>query len=350
MQKKNTDGLGKAERKLRKSSSKTEARDPNVLVDVQNVTMKFSKYDTGVDSLKEWVIRAFRKDLKSRKYEVLKGISFQVHRGEAVALIGRNGAGKSTLLKIIAGTLTPTSGKAKKYGRITPLLRLGAGFDHNATGRENIFLNAALLGYTKKQIQEKLNEIIEFSELGDFIDAPLKNYSSGMVARLGFSIAVSLESEILLIDEVLSVGDVAFNKKCHAKLAELCAQGVTFVIVSHTEAVKRYAKRAIWIDDGLVREDGDIDTVFEHYTELMTGHAKPPTPADTLKSKPAKPVPKDKTPVSDVQPTAKQTESKLSETDTGSPLEVTGPDEVSKKTDVSQTTFPVADNAQANNN
>ncbi|MCD8286036.1 MAG: ABC transporter ATP-binding protein [Clostridia bacterium] len=306
--------------KSRRAKHQTEDRDPSVLLDVQNVTMKFSKYDTGIDSLKELVVRAFKRDLKSRKIEVLKGISFQVHKGEAVALIGRNGAGKSTLLKIIAGTLTPTSGKAKRYGRITPLLRLGAGFDNNATGRENIFLNAALLGYTKQQIKEKENDIIEFSELGDFIDTPLKNYSSGMISRLGFSIAVNLESEILLIDEVLGVGDVAFNKKCHTKLAELCKKGVTFVIVSHSSSVKMYAKRAIWIEGGVVREDGNIDEVFAHYTDLMTGKAKPPMPADTLKKTPGTKPSQNK--VTDLCAQVNNTGEAPSKTDSTSPLEV----------------------------
>ena len=225
-----------------------EENKENVLLEVRDVKMKFSKYELGVNSLKELVVRAFKNNLKKKKFECLKGISFDVHRGEAVALIGKNGAGKSTLLKIIAGTLTPSSGYAKRYGKITPLLRLGAGFDGNATGIENIYLNAAILGYTKKQIEEKLPEIIEFSELGDFIYSPLKTYSSGMTARLGFSIAVSMESEILLIDEILAVGDIAFNKKCHEKLAELRAKGLTFLIVSHGEGVKKYCTRAIWLD------------------------------------------------------------------------------------------------------
>ena len=242
----------------------------DVVLEVRDVTMKFNKYEVGVNSLKERVVRAFKKNLKKKKFECLKGVSFDVHRGEAVALIGKNGAGKSTLLKIVSGILKPTSGYAKRYGRITPLLRLGAGFDGNATGLENIYLNAAILGYTKKEIEEKIPAILEFSELGDFIYSPIKTYSSGMLARLGFSIAVNMESEILLIDEILAVGDIAFNKKCHEKLAELQKQGLTFLIVSHGEAVKRYCKRAIWIDGGVVREDGDINVVFKHYTDVMT--------------------------------------------------------------------------------
>lgn len=266
----------------------------DVVLEVRDVTMKFNKYETGVNSLKELVVRAFKKNLKKRKFECLKGVSFDVHRGEAVALIGRNGAGKSTLLKIVSGILKPTSGYAKRYGRITPLLRLGAGFDGNATGLENIYLNAAILGYTKKEIDAKIPEIVEFSELGDFIYSPIKTYSSGMLARLGFSIAVSMESEILLIDEILAVGDIAFNKKCHAKLAELQQKGLTFLIVSHGEAVKRYCKRAIWIDGGLVREDGDITTVFKHYTEAMTKKpaapaTAPAAPAAQPQAKPAAP-------------------------------------------------------------
>ena len=252
----------------------------DVVLEVRDVTMKFNKYEVGVNSLKELVVRAFKKNLKRKKFECLKGVSFDVHRGEAVALIGRNGAGKSTLLKIVSGILKPTSGYAKRYGRITPLLRLGAGFDGNATGIENIYLNAAILGYTKEEIDEKLPAILEFSELGDFIYSPIKTYSSGMMARLGFSIAVNMESEILLIDEILAVGDIAFNRKCHEKLAELQKKGLTFLIVSHGEAVKRYCKRAIWIDGGVVREDGDINVVFKHYTEAMTKPApKPAAPA-----------------------------------------------------------------------
>ena len=208
---------------------KREPMQDDCLLEIKNVTMKFTKYDVGVDSLKELVVRAFKGDLKREKFVCLKNISFTINRGEAVAVIGRNGVGKSTLLKIVSGILKPTSGSVRCNGRITPLLKLGAGFDGNATGIENIYLNAAILGYTKKEIDEKLPAILEFSELGDFIYSPIKTYSSGMMARLGFSIAVNMESEILLIDEILGVGDMAFQKKCHAKLDELREKGFSIL-------------------------------------------------------------------------------------------------------------------------
>ena len=239
------------------------------LLSVQNVSMSFQKYRIGVDSLKELVVRVFKHDLQKNKFQCLENVSFQIDRGEAVALIGKNGAGKSTLLKIVCGILPPEHGNVRCNGRITPLLRLGAGFDSNADGIENIYLNAAILGYTKKEIDDKMPAILEFSELGDFIYAPIKTYSSGMLARLGFSIAVNMPSEILLIDEILAVGDLAFSKKCYKKLDELRAQGTTFLIVSHSESVKRYCSRAIWLDNGTIRADGNIQTVFNAYADFM---------------------------------------------------------------------------------
>ncbi len=239
------------------------------LLSVQNVSMSFQKYRIGVDSLKELVVRVFKHDLQKNKFQCLENVSFQIDRGEAVALIGKNGAGKSTLLKIVCGILPPEHGNVRCNGRITPLLRLGAGFDSNADGIENIYLNAAILGYTKKEIDDKMPAILEFSELGDFIYAPIKTYSSGMLARLGFSIAVNMPSEILLIDEILAVGDLAFSKKCYKKLDELRAQGTTFLIVSHSESVKRYCSRAIWLDNGTIRADGNIQTVFNAYADSM---------------------------------------------------------------------------------
>ncbi len=239
------------------------------LLTVQNVSMSFYKYQVGVDTLKELVVRVFKRDLKKNKFQCLKNVSFRIDRGEAVALIGKNGAGKSTLLKIVSGILPPEQGSVRCFGRITPLLRLGAGFDSNASGLENIYLNAAILGYTKKEIDERLPSILDFSELGDFIYAPIKTYSSGMLARLGFSIAVNMPSEILLIDEILAVGDLAFSKKCYKKLDELRANGTTFLIVSHSESVKRYCSRALWLDNGSIRADGNIQEVFKEYSDSM---------------------------------------------------------------------------------
>lgn len=239
------------------------------LLTVQNVSMSFYKYQVGVDTLKELVVRVFKRDLKKNRFQCLKNVSFRIDRGEAVALIGKNGAGKSTLLKIVSGILPPEQGSVRCFGRITPLLRLGAGFDSNASGLENIYLNAAILGYTKKEIDERLPPILEFSELGDFIYAPIKTYSSGMLAKLGFSIAVNMPSEILLIDEILAVGDLAFSKKCYKKLDELRADGTTFLIVSHSESVKRYCSRALWLDNGSIRADGNIQEVFKEYSDSM---------------------------------------------------------------------------------
>lgn len=231
--------------------------------------MSFYKYQVGVDTLKELVVRVFKRDLKKNRFQCLKNVSFRIDRGEAVALIGKNGAGKSTLLKIVSGILPPEQGSVRCLGRITPLLRLGAGFDSNASGIENIYLNAAILGYTKKEIDEKLPPILDFCELGDFIYAPIKTYSSGMLARLGFSIAVHMPSEILLIDEILAVGDLAFSKKCYKKLDELRADGTTFLIVSHSESVKRYCSRALWLDNGSIRADGNIQDVFKEYSDSI---------------------------------------------------------------------------------
>ena len=248
--------------------------DKNCLLEVHDVTMKFTKYDVGVDSLKELVVRAFRGDLRREKFVCLKNVSFKIHKGEAVAVNGRNGVGKSTLLKIVSGILKPTSGWARCNGRISPLLQLGAGFDGNATGIENIYLNAAIMGYTKKEIDAKMPDILSFAELGDFIYSPVKTYSSGMLARLGFSIAISMEAEIMLIDEILAVGDVAFQQKCYDRLAELREKGLTFLIVSHSDSVKTLCDRAIWIERGRVIADGPAEEIFDRYTDAMMNPEK----------------------------------------------------------------------------
>lgn len=253
---------------------KKAPHDENCVLEVHDVTMKFNKYAVGVDSLKELIVRAFKGDLKREKHVCLKHISFQINRGEAVAVIGRNGVGKSTLLKIVSGILKPTSGWARVYGRISPLLKLGAGFDGNATGMENIYLNAAIMGYTKRQIENKMDDILKFAELGEFINSPVKNYSSGMLSRLGFSIAINMDSDILLVDEILGVGDAAFQKKCYARLMEKKEQGTTFIIVSHTRSVVDLCERAVWLKDGKIEQDGTAKQVIADYTAYLDAGGK----------------------------------------------------------------------------
>ena len=196
----------------------------------------------------------------------MNNISFSVDKGESCALIGANGAGKSTMLKIISGILTPTKGSVEVNGSIAPLIELGAGFDYELTGRENIFLNGAILGYSKKLMLEKYDEIIDFSELRDFIDVPVKNYSSGMIARLGFSIATMVKPEILVVDEILAVGDQAFQDKCHKRLEDMMNSGTTVLLVSHSAAdIKRICQKAVWIDKSNLRFVGNVDEALQLY-------------------------------------------------------------------------------------
>ncbi len=196
----------------------------------------------------------------------MNNISFSVDKGESCALIGANGSGKSTMLKIISGILTPTKGSVEVNGSIAPLIELGAGFDYELTGRENIFLNGAILGYSKKLMLEKYDEIIDFSELRDFIDVPVKNYSSGMIARLGFSIATMVKPEILVVDEILAVGDQAFQDKCHKRLEDMMNSGTTVLLVSHSAAdIKRICQKAVWIDKSNLRFVGNVDEALQLY-------------------------------------------------------------------------------------
>ena len=196
----------------------------------------------------------------------MNNISSSVDKGESCALIGANGSGKSTMLKIISGILTPTKGSVEVNGSIAPLIELGAGFDYELTGRENIFLNGAILGYSKKLMLEKYDEIIDFSELRDFIDVPVKNYSSGMIARLGFSIATIVKPEILVVDEILAVGDQAFQDKCHKRLEDMMNSGTTVLLVSHSAAdIKRICQKAVWIDKSNLRFVGNVDEALQLY-------------------------------------------------------------------------------------
>lgn len=236
-------------------------------VEVKDVTMIFNMASESLGSLKEYFISLARHKLFFEEFRALKNVSFDVHRGEVVGLVGTNGSGKSTMLKIIAGVLEPSEGEVKVHGNIAPLIELGAGFDPELTARENIYLNGALLGYTKEFIDASFDEIIEFAELKDFVDMPLKNFSSGMVARIAFAIATITEPDILIVDETLSVGDVFFQQKCERRIQHFIESGdVTVLFVSHSmEQVERICQRAVWIEKGDLRMDGPVDEVCKAY-------------------------------------------------------------------------------------
>lgn len=244
----------------------------DVAISVQNVTMSFNLNKEKVDNLKEYVIKLITRKLEYKKFDALKDISFEVKKGEHLAILGFNGAGKSTLLKTIVGVYKPTSGKVEKQGVIAPLLELGAGFDPNYSGKENIFLYGAILGYSREYIQSKYDEIVEFSELGHFINVPLKNYSSGMKARLGFSIATAVDPDVLILDEVLSVGDAKFRTKSLKKVQSMFENGVTVLFVSHSiEQVKAICDKAILLNHGEIIASGDVDEVSAVYEEMTKG-------------------------------------------------------------------------------
>lgn len=237
---------------------------------VDNVGMLFNLSAEKVDNIKEYVIKMIKRELRFQEFWALKNVSFELKEGERLGILGLNGAGKSTLLKTIAGVLKPTEGSISIKGKIVPLLELGAGFDPQYTGRENIYLYGAVLGYSRAFLDEKYDEIVEFSELGDFIDVPIKNYSSGMKARLGFAIATVVEPEILILDEVLSVGDAKFRKKSEKKIMSMFDKGVTVLFVSHSlEQVKRLCDKAIILEHGKIIASGDIDTVSKIYSDKI---------------------------------------------------------------------------------
>jgi len=239
--------------------------EDKVLV-VDNVSMKFNLMEQKVDNLKEYFIKMIKNEVRYQEFWALKEISFSLKKGDRLGILGLNGAGKSTLLKIIAGVLKATDGKVSYKGKIVPLLELGAGFDPQYTGAENIYLYGAVLGYTKEFIKEKYDEIVDFSELGDFINVPVKNYSSGMKARLGFSIATVVEPEILILDEVLSVGDAKFKKKSEKKIMSMFESGVTVLFVSHSlEQVNRLCNCAILLERGKLIAKGDMKDVSAIY-------------------------------------------------------------------------------------
>lgn len=244
----------------------------DVALKVDHVSMRFNLSAEKVDDLKEYIIKMIKRELRFQEFWALKDVSFELKKGERLGILGFNGAGKSTLLKVVAGVLKPTCGTVKKKGVIVPLLELGAGFDKQYTGAENIYLYGAVLGYTREFINEKYDEIVAFSELGDFINVPLKNYSSGMKARLGFSIATVVEPDILILDEVLSVGDAKFRKKSEKKIKAMFESGVTVLFVSHSlEQVKRLCDRAILLEHGQIAACGTVNEVAEIYEQKLNG-------------------------------------------------------------------------------
>lgn len=236
---------------------------------VNDLGVKFNLSKEKVDSLKEYIIKSIKKQIRCNEFWALKDVSFTLDKGDRIGILGLNGAGKSTLLKVIAGVYKPTEGTVKRNGVIVPLLELGAGFDLQYTGAENIFLYGAVMGHSRKFMEEKYDEILEFAELGEFIDVPLKNYSSGMKSRLGFSIATMISPEILILDEVLSVGDAKFRKKCEKRIKDMFEKDVSVLFVSHSlEQVKRLCNKAMILDRGKLIAFGDIDEVAPIYEEM----------------------------------------------------------------------------------
>lgn len=236
------------------------------MIDISDITMKFRMNNDKILSLKEFVTTALRGKLKYNEFTALNNVSFQVRKGETLGLIGRNGAGKSTMLKVISGILKPTSGTVTCNGNIVPMLELGSGFDMDLSGKENIFLNGAILGYSEEFLNNKYNEIVEFSELGDFINMPIRNYSSGMLMRLAFSIASVVNPEILIVDEILSVGDVSFQEKSKKRMLEMMSGGTTVLFVSHTlEQVREMCDRVVWLEHGKIKMIGNAKQVCDAY-------------------------------------------------------------------------------------
>lgn len=238
----------------------------NSAVEVKNVRMVFNLMEENVDTLKEYVMRLLKGKLFYNEFVSLDNISFTVEKSDILGIIGFNGAGKSTMLKILAGVLKPTEGYVKVNGTIAPLIEVGAGFDPELTARENVFLNGAILGYSRKFLESNFDRIIEFAELENFKDVPIKNFSSGMYARLGFAIATIVNPDILIVDEVLSVGDYKFKEKCTKRIKEMIEQGTTIIIVSHEiDMIEEVCNKVLWLDHGRIRGFGDTDKICSQY-------------------------------------------------------------------------------------
>ncbi len=237
------------------------------MVEVENVTMRFHMNSDRILSLKEFVTTALRGKLEYEDFTALENISFTVNKGETLGLVGRNGAGKSTMLKVISGILKPTKGSVATHGNVVPMLELGSGFDFDLTGKENIFLNGAILGYSEEFLKEKYEEIVAFSELGDFIHSPIRNYSSGMLARLAFSVATMVHPDILIVDEILSVGDAQFQEKSKARMLELMGGGTTVLFVSHSlDQIREMCNRVLWLEHGQLKMYGETNEVCDAYS------------------------------------------------------------------------------------
>ena len=237
------------------------------MIKAKNISIKYMITNDRIKSLKEYAVAMLKRRLQYEEFWALKDVSFEVEKGEVIGIIGRNGAGKSTLLKIISGILKPTEGSVSCSGSIVPMLELGSGFDYDLTGRENIFLNGAILGYSEEYLEDKFKDILEFAELDKFIDMPIRNYSSGMLMRLAFSIATVVNPEILIVDEILAVGDADFQEKSKARMLELMSGGTTVLFVSHSlEHVRDMCNRVIWLDDGKIRMIGETQEVCDQYS------------------------------------------------------------------------------------
>ncbi len=245
-------------------------RNKENAIELTNVCVNFNLNKEKVDDFKDYIIKLVKGEIKYTEFKALENINLEVKKGEHLGVFGLNGAGKSTLMKIIAGVLKPSSGKSETTGRIVPLIELGAGFDAQYTGRENIFLYGSVLGYRRDFISAHYKEIVEFSELGDFMDVPLKNYSSGMKARLGFAIATVVKPQILILDEVLSVGDAKFKKKCMERMNGMMSSGITVILVSHSPAqIRQLCNKAIILDHGKLIQYGDVEEVAQAYERMV---------------------------------------------------------------------------------
>ena len=239
-----------------------------MMINAENITVCYRMSHDKIKSIKEYLVAMIKRKLQYEEFYALNDVSFQIQKGEVVGIVGNNGAGKSTLLKVISGILRPTQGSVSLQGNVVPMLELGSGFDFDLTGRENIFLNGAILGYSEEFLKSKYDEIVEFSELGRFIDTPVRNYSSGMVMRLAFSIASMVDPDILIVDEILAVGDASFQEKSYARMMDLMSHGTTVLLVSHNiEQVRRLCDRVIWLDHGSVMAIGETAAICDAYTQ-----------------------------------------------------------------------------------